>query len=150
MLNDSGWLGCPRIATAAGAVEAMSASTPIVATNVGGVRGCGDDGERAPWFPAVLKDVCLRSLLAAGARTKSPTDRLGSAAGLVGRLGCVAVGSDRGAVPVAERPLVQLGLDLQYSRLGLIKRRPRIIDIHQRTPDIPVPSLRNTLNPFAM
>ena len=97
MLNDSGWLGCPRIATAAGAVEAMSASTPIVATNVGGVRGCGDDGERAPWFPAVLKDVCLRSLLAAGARTKSPTDRLGSAAGWTfGVCGC-RVGPRRGA-----------------------------------------------------
>jgi len=38
---------------------------------------------------------------------------------------------------VVGRPLVQLGLDLQYSRFRLSKAWPRCVGIHQRSPALP-------------
>ena len=50
-------------------------------------------------------------------------------------------------IRVVGRPLVQLGLDLQYPRLGLIEARPRCVGVHRRPPGIPVPSLRSCCPP---
>jgi len=48
---------------------------------------------------------------------------------------------------VVDRPLVQLGLDLQYLSPGHIVVRPRIVGIHRRTPDIPGSALRTRCPP---
>ena len=42
-------------------------------------------------------------------------------------------------VGIVGRPLMQLGLDSQYSRLGQLGRRPRSVGIHRRPPAIPQP-----------
>ena len=42
-------------------------------------------------------------------------------------------------VGIVGRPLMQLGLDPQYSRLGQLGRRPRSVGIHRRPPAIPIP-----------
>jgi hypothetical protein len=42
-------------------------------------------------------------------------------------------------VTTVGRPLVQLGLDSQYPRLGLFERRPKRAGIHRRPPGIPGP-----------
>ena len=52
-------------------------------------------------------------------------------------------------VGIVGRPLMQLGLDSQYSRLGQLGRRPRSVGIHRRPPafhNLPA----NSLPPFAM
>jgi len=45
-------------------------------------------------------------------------------------------------------PLVQLGLDPQYPRLGLFSRGPRCVGIHQRPPGMPAPLLRTRCRPW--
>jgi hypothetical protein len=42
-------------------------------------------------------------------------------------------------VRIVGRPLMQLGLDSQYPRLGQLSRRPRSVGIHRRPPAIPQP-----------
>ena len=44
-------------------------------------------------------------------------------------------------------PLVQLGLDPQYPRLGLLGRGPRRVGIHQRPPGMPASLLRTRCRP---
>jgi hypothetical protein len=43
---------------------------------------------------------------------------------------------------IVDSPLVQLGLDLQYSQLGLNEARPRRVGVHRRPPGIPATVLR--------
>jgi hypothetical protein len=45
-------------------------------------------------------------------------------------------------------PMVQLGLDSQYPRLRLLRRRPRRVGIHQRPPGLPVLALRARCRPW--
>ena len=42
-------------------------------------------------------------------------------------------------VGIVGRPLMQLGLDSQYSRLSQLGRRPRSVGIHRRPPAMPIP-----------
>ena len=51
------------------------------------------------------------------------------------------------ATGIIGRPLVQLGLDPQYPRLGPLRLRPRHAGIHRRSPAIPVPALRTRCRP---
>ncbi len=44
-------------------------------------------------------------------------------------------------IRTVDRPSVQLGLDLQYPRAGLIEARPRRVGIHRRPPGIPATAL---------
>src|SRR5215218_2667623 len=52
------------------------------------------------------------------------------------------------ATGVAGCPSVQLGLDPQYPRLRLLRRRPRRADIHRRPPGMPAPALRTGCRPW--
>ena len=60
------------------------------------------------------------------------------------RRGCTGHRTDDG---VGRRPSVQLGLDPQYPRLGLIEPRPWCVGVHRRPPGIPVPALRSRWPP---
>ena len=48
---------------------------------------------------------------------------------------------------IVGRPSVQLGLDPQYPRLGLVEARPRRAGIHRRPPGLPVPALPTRCRP---
>jgi len=51
------------------------------------------------------------------------------------------------AIRIIDRPLVQLGLDPQYLRLGPFTLRPQHVGIHQRSPTLPIPLLRTRCRP---
>jgi len=51
------------------------------------------------------------------------------------------------ATRIINRPLMQLGLDPQYPRLGLFGRRPQHARIHRRSPALPFPPLRTRCRP---
>jgi hypothetical protein len=48
---------------------------------------------------------------------------------------------------VVDRPLVQLGLDLQYPLPGRFRVWPRRVGIHRRPSDLPLPELRTRCPP---
>jgi hypothetical protein len=52
------------------------------------------------------------------------------------------------ATRIIDRPLVQLGLDPQYLRLGRLDLWPQHARVHRRSPAIPAPSLRTRCRPW--
>jgi hypothetical protein len=51
------------------------------------------------------------------------------------------------AIGVVGCPSVQLGLDPQYPRLGLLGRRPQCAGVHRRPPGLPAPALQTRCRP---